>query len=241
MYELFNRLLCYNIKEGPSLPCGTFTTTAPADEKFSHRSHPNHTGSSARKYQLLPAAFWSFSFFGSQICISQLCKKTLISGSWNALALGAEQRARDSLPFLGLPFLLLTASCQSSAQKCTPQEAPSQTVPVLGGWWCNKQACAGACLGGWGEKDCTFSPQHHPSSWLPHWKEKQKVGNSFFACTSCLLSPPGWGSLESVSTITGTRKLNAFCCFDHIGIISHAIHFAHIQDSRVGFQSPNLR
>lgn len=81
MYELFNRLLCYNIKEGPSLPCGTFTTTAPADEKFSHRSHPNHTGSSARKYQLLPAAFWSFSFFGSQIFISQLCKKTLILGS----------------------------------------------------------------------------------------------------------------------------------------------------------------
>lgn len=36
MYELFSRLLCYNIKEGPFLLCGTSATTAPADVKFPH-------------------------------------------------------------------------------------------------------------------------------------------------------------------------------------------------------------
>lgn len=81
MYELFNTLLCYNIKEGLSLPCSSFTTTAPADEKFSHRV-PTPTTLEVlpgNKYQLLPVAFWSFSF--SRICILQLYKKPLISGS----------------------------------------------------------------------------------------------------------------------------------------------------------------
>lgn len=34
MYELFSILLCYTMKEGPSPPCGTSTTTALADVKF---------------------------------------------------------------------------------------------------------------------------------------------------------------------------------------------------------------
>lgn len=41
MYELFNRLLCYSIKEGASLPCGPFTTTAPAVN--SHTGYPTPT------------------------------------------------------------------------------------------------------------------------------------------------------------------------------------------------------
>lgn len=62
--------------------------------------------------------------------------------------LGAELRARDSLLPPGLLLLLLTVSSQSDTWKCTPQEAPSQTVPVLGSWWSNKEVCAGACIEG---------------------------------------------------------------------------------------------
>lgn len=44
-----------------------------------------------------------------------------------------------------------------------------------------------------------------------------------------MLSSPGQGALEPVGTVAGTGKHNAFCYFDHIGILSHVIHFAHIQ------------
>lgn len=175
-------------------------------EILTQGAHPNYTGSSARKYQLLPAAFWSFSSFVTQICISQLYKNTLITGSWNAPALGAKQRARASLLLAGLPFLLLTASSQSSTQKCISLRKHPHGLPFFLVMW---QTRASACLGEWGGKDCTFSPQHHPSSLLPHRKEKQKVGNAFFACSSCLLSPPGWGSWESVGSITGKAMLFA--------------------------------
>lgn len=196
--------------------------------------HPNHTASSARKYQLLPAAFWSSSFFVCQICISQLYKKTLLLGSWNtpALVVFSPCSFQACHSYAGCKLPVLHTEMHSSG-------STSQTAPALG-WW-NTHTCAGACLGGWGAKHCTFTPRHHPSSWLPQGKGKQKVGNAFFACTSCLLSPPGWGSLESVGMITGTRKLNAFCCFDHIRMVSHAIHFARVRDSRVGFTSSNLR
>lgn len=39
MHELFRILLWYTIKEGPSLPCGTTTTTATADVKFPRGVH----------------------------------------------------------------------------------------------------------------------------------------------------------------------------------------------------------
>lgn len=194
--------------------------------------HPNHTGSSARKYQLLPAAFWSFSV--CQICISQLYKKTLVSGSWNTPAL---------VVFSPCYFQACLSCCWLQAASPAHRNALLRKhltdCPCSQVW--NTPTCAGVCLGGWGAKDCTFTPQHRPSSWLPQGKVKQKAGSAFFACTSCLLSPPVWGSLESVGMITGTRKHNAFCCFDHIGMVSHAIHFASIRDSRVGFTSPNLR